>query len=167
MIINKKSQTWGMDLIIGIMIFSFALLIFFIYALNNAADKSEDIDKMKYDGDGMINQLYSAGYPINWNISTVISIGVIDDNKINQTKLDLFYNLSIYNYTRTKRLFNTKFDYLLTFENITANNININGIGKSGINESTLTVNATNLVLIKRLIIYKLKPTVLKLYIWE
>jgi hypothetical protein len=163
---NKKSQAWSMDLIIGIMIFSAGILVFFIYTINNSASESQNIENIKYNGDSIINSILSEGYPVSWNTNTVFKIGILDNNnKINQTKLEYFYNLSLYNYTYTKHLFNTNFDYYLFFDNLKIYSISKEGFGKPGANSTN--INATNLIKISRVTIYNNTITTINLYVWE
>ncbi len=162
----KKAQAWGIDLTIAIIIFSIGILIFLIYSLNYSGDSKEALDSINYDGDVLFSNLLSEGYPQNWTLNDVVKIGILDNEKINETKLEMFYNLAKNDYSKTKTMFNTKFDYYFFMnENMTINSEQVAGIGKPGINRNN--INATNLIKITRFIIYKEKPVTAYLYIWE
>jgi len=167
MTMNKRSQAWGIDLIFGIMIFSVGIMIFFIYSVNQSGETKESLVNLGHDGDNILSNLLSDGYPTDWNSSNVIEIGILSNNKINETKLERFYNFTINNYAQTRSIFKTRYNYYLSFDNMTINSIVIDGIGKPGVNRTNLNINATNLIKITRLSIYKDKPATIYLYVWE
>jgi len=155
--INKKSQAWGIDLVFAFIIFSVGIMIFFVYSINQTGEAKEKFDSLTVDGDFILNNILSEGYPIDWNSSNVIIIGIISDGKINNTKLERFYNLSLNNYTTTISKFRTRYNYYFSFDNMSISSGAINGIGKSDVNTSN------NVIRITRYSIYNNKPTVVKL----
>lgn len=161
----KKAQAWGIDLMIAVIIFVFGATIFFLYTLNS--DNSENnLEKLKYDGELIMNNILSSGSPLNWDSGNVIQIGIVDEGKINQTKLEKFYNLTDNDYARTKHLFNTKYDYFFFLsEDMTVNSQQIQGIGKPGINKDN--IQAEDLIKVTRFTIYKDRPVQGYLYVWE
>ena len=109
--------------------------------------------------------MLSEGFPSDWNANNVVRIGILDEEKVNETKLDRFYSLSISDYPRTKNLFNTKYEYYFNFSEImTIPSINddVQGIGLEPV-----STNVINLVKITRVRIYKNKPVSVNLYIWQ
>ena len=158
---SKKGQAWGMDLMIAFIIFSVGLVSFYFYTLNSGEDSEEIINQMFYDGNIIANDILSEGYPINWETDNVVKIGIISNNKINETKLNNFYLLSNSDYAKTKSVFNTKFNYYFFIsENIILGGNTVEGIGKK-------PENSENLIKITRLTLYKEKPVTFTLYIWE
>ena len=134
MLKSKKAQGWGIDLMIAVVIFSIGLTVFFIYSLNSPGEGKENIELLFYDGEIIANTLLSPGYPKGWDEENVINIGITTNGKINETKLERFYNLAEDNYEKTKLLFNTKYDYYFFIsESIIINGGSIEGIGKPGI----------------------------------
>ncbi len=162
---SKRSQAWGIDLTTGIIIFFPAILIFFIYSVNNAGEAKESLEGLSYEGDILLSNILSEGYPLDWNETSAVKIGILDSNKINDTKLERFYNFANNYYAKTKSVFSTRYDYYFYFSNMTVNSSSIGGIGKPGTNLSN--INATNILKITRFSIYKNKPTTIYLYIWE
>jgi len=164
---SKKAQGWGIDLIVALMIFSAATILFYTFSLNYFSDSEDNFNLLKNDGELIMNHLLSEGYPQNWNQTNVVKIGLLSNERINQTKLELFYNLTQTDYQKTKNLFLTKYDYFFSIENknITISVGQIRGIGKPRtiINK----INATNLIKIKRISVYKEKPVTVYLYVWE
>lgn len=168
-LIHKKAQAWGIDLILAVFIFIIGISVLFIYTINTPSEGRENLELLSYDGKVITNTLLSEGYPNDWNIDNVISIGVVDNNKINITKIDRFYNMTRddFNYSRTKALFNTKYDYYFFLEgiNFTLGSITFEGIGKPGVNKDT--IESENLAKVTRFTIYEDKPTTAYLYIWK
>jgi hypothetical protein len=165
---KSKGQIWSLDLMAGIALFLVGILIFFIYTLNQPSQAKETLELLTYDGKIIADNLLSEGYPSNWTPSTAITIGITSSSKINQTKLETLYQM-IYtdnDYTRTKNLFNTEYEYYFFLEeNMTAGGNSIEGIGKPGATPEN--INAKNLIKITRYTIYQNKTTPLYLYIWN
>lgn len=159
---SKHSQAWGMDLIIAVVIFSVGLIVFYVYSLNNPREAKETIDILSYEAKILASSILSEGYPKDWNAGNVVTIGILSENKINETKLERFYNLSTTNYEKTKRLFNTKYDYyfFLNETMIVYESIEIEGLGKEPTNQK-------NLVKTTHFTIYKNKPVTAYLYVWD
>ena len=162
---NRRGQAWSIDLIVGLMIFSITILIFFIYSVNYSGEAKENFQGLSQEGDIIFNNILSEGYPLDWDETNVVKIGILDHNKINETKLERFYNYANDNYAETKIKFNTRYDYYFTFNNMTINSVSVNGTGKPGTNINN--INATNLLKITRFSIYENKPVTVYLYIWE
>lgn len=164
----KSAQIWGLDIMMGLSLFLVGIMIFFIYTLNQSDETKESFDLLFYDGKILADNLMSSGHPQDWNSTNAVILGLTTDNKINETKLEQFYNI-IYtenNYTKTKRLFNTKYDYYFFLdENMTINSNSIEGIGKPGISKNN--IESRNLVKITRFTIYQNKTLPLYIYIWE
>ncbi len=117
---NKKGQAWGFDLIIAMVIFISGILIFYLYSINATGKTQEDIEAILFDGNFITDSLLSIGSPDDWNESTVVSIGLTNGNKINNTKLERFYDFAnpVTNpdgYSKTRTLFSTRFQYFMNF----------------------------------------------------
>ncbi len=158
---GKKAQAWGIDLSVAFMIFTFGIIIFFVYAVNSSNDAGETLDTLMYEGNVIADSVLSEGSPKNWDASNVITLGILSENKINNTKLENFYYLSLSDYDKTKSLFNTRFDYYFYLsQNITINGSEVEGIGMSPLNEK-------NLVKVTRFTIYENIPSTAYFYIWD
>lgn len=178
-IINKKArkaQGWGMDFIIAVSIFTFGLVAFYIYSLNSPGEAKEKIEALYYDGKILANTVLSDGAPESWNTTNVIKIGVLRNDKINETKLGYFYNLTnatAGGYEETKKLFDITYDYYfflserMVFNNGMGGGFSIDGIGKPGVNRTIGFEDAKNLVKITRYVVYDNKPMAAYFYIWE
>ena len=158
---GRKAQAWGIDLAVALIIFTSGILIFFFYTVNNSSDAGEILDVMSYEGNVIADSILSEGSPKDWNLSRVNSIGILSDKKINETKLEYFYNISLEDYNRTRYLFNTQFNYYFFMsENISFPWGESEGIGIFPLEED-------NLVRITRFTIYKNKPVTAYLHVWS
>ena len=171
--VNKKlnkAQAWGIDLVIATAIFTIGFTLFYFFSINQTTEGQETIEKLFYDGELMTKVILSEGYPQNWKAENVISLGVTNNNKLNKTKLEKWYNMTknMTNYTTTKAIFNTKYDYYMFLdEDISVSGTTIDGIGKPNVNRTNATLDAVNLIKVSRLTIYENKPITLYLYVWE
>ena len=163
---KKNAQVWGLDLMMAVFIFVIGVVAFLIYTVNYSGEAAESFERLKYEGDNSMKMLLSEGSPKDWKESDVLRIGVVSNNKINETKLERFYSLAKNNYSMTKTILNTKYDFYFFLGNaIIINGEEIEGIGKPNITIDTLS--AYNLIKITRFSIYREKPVTLYLYIWE
>ncbi len=156
---NAKAQAWGFDLFIAAIIFVGGIIFFYLYTLNASSDQ-EALPELIAEADMLATILLSEGVPPTWNTTTLSQIGLLTNNKINETKLESFYNLSIQDYKKTKAITRLRYDYYITFsEQITINGQQLNGIG--------LTPNTPNhLAKLSRLTIYKNKPISITVEVW-
>ncbi|MEK6847031.1 MAG: hypothetical protein AABY16_02595 [Nanoarchaeota archaeon] len=165
---SKKAQAWGFDIMVASLIFISGVIIFYIYSINYPKESQETLDKLFTEGDFISEMLLGPGLPDDWNENNAIRIGIISGNKINETKLERFYNLSDSQtnpagYVKAKSLFNTKYNFFMNLsQQITINSNPIAGIGKSFEGEQT-----KNIIKITRATIYQNKIVSLNLYIWE
>lgn len=165
---NCRGQIWSLDLMAGLALFLVGVIIFFIYSLNQPSQARETLELLSHDGKIIADNLLSQGYPTDWDPNNIITIGLTTDNKINQTKLENLHKM-IYienNYTKTKNLFNTQYEYYFFLnQNMTINSNSVEGVGKPGTTKQN--INAKDLVKITRYTIYQNKTTPLYLYIWQ
>jgi len=165
---KKKSQAWGIDLMVAVAIFSLGIIIFFIYSLNNYNESEEKIEELFYDGKIIADSILSEGHPENWDRFNVIQIGLTTDNKLDDSKLDEFHNMMENgDYEKTRRLFNTKYDYYFFLEeNMTLHGgaVSVDGLGKPGVDKNNITTE--NLIKITRFSVYDNKPVSVYFYVW-
>jgi len=158
---NNKSQAWGMDLTVASVLFIFGIVVFYFYALNNPNEAQETIDALFYDGNIIADSILSEGHPSNWNSGNVVTIGILSQGKINETKLKGFYDLASSDYQKTKHLFNTKYEYYFNLSEVMIiDSTDVEGIGLK-------PSNPENIIKITRFSIYKNKPISAYLYMWN
>lgn len=165
---EKKAQIWGLDILVGMALFLIGIMVFFVYSLNQPSEAQGNFEFLFYDGKIIAENLMSQGYPLDWNSSNVVTIGITSEYKINETKLEQLYEM-VYNennYNLTKNIFNTQYEYYFFLEeNMTINSIDVEGIGKPGTTKGN--VNAKNLIKITRFTVYQNKTTPIYIYLWE
>ncbi|MBS3083448.1 hypothetical protein J4423_01445 [Candidatus Pacearchaeota archaeon] len=168
--ISKKAQAWGFDLIIASIIFISGIMLFYVYSINYPKESNEKLDKLFNSGEFMAEMLLSEGLPSDWDQNSVVRIGLTSNKKINDTKLKEFYEmanneLNPQGYKKSKSLFNTNYNFFMTFSEpimVDERIIEEGGIGQNFENEQT-----TNLIKITRITTYQNKLVSLNLYIWE
>lgn len=158
---NKTGQGWGFDLVIASIIFTFSIVFFYIFSLNYSSGGQENLGELSHDGQLIADSFLSEGSPLNWNETNVVRLGVLSENRINDTKLAYFYNLTEKDYQRTKILLSIKNDYNINF----SAPIYINGEQKPIIGNSSQ--NARNLIRISRLNIYNNKPVSININVFN
>jgi hypothetical protein len=170
---NKKAQGWGMDLIIAVTIFTIGLVAFFVYSLNSPGEAKEKIESLSYEGRILASTILSEGSPEGWGATNVIKIGILNNNKINETKIKIFYELTKIeeNYEKTKELFDITYDYYFYLnKKIDINgdgSLMLEGIGKPGFDKEDIGTDIKNLIKITRYTVYQNKPMTAYFYIWE
>lgn len=163
---NRKAQILGMDVVVAFVIFSFGLIIFFLFMINSQTDSIGVLEPLFYDGELIAESILSDGSPGNWDVDNVVKIGILSESKINNTKLKSFYDFTQADYIGTKILFNTKYDYFVLFnESIMIDGEMVQGVGKPGINPENIDTN--NLIKINRITVHEDKLVNLYIYIWN
>jgi hypothetical protein len=163
---SKVGQAWGMDLMIATMIFSVALVTFYLYSFNATSGGDNKLEDLSFNGRLITNILLSSGFPEDWTEADVVEMGIMTDDKIDDLKLSRFYNFSRDNYSETKNVFNTNYDYYFFLdENMTIDSIVVDGIGKPGVDRYNIT--SRNLIRVERVVVYRNKPVGAKLYLWD
>lgn len=167
--IHKKAQAWGFDLIISAFIFVIAIALFYNYSINLQTE-NEDIDALLQEGISATNILLSEGYPINWGKFSVEKPGLYKSNNIDRDKLQSLLELASENYSRSKNLLGTKYDYYFFFSSDKTEFVNLTneGIGKTGITSQNInSLETKKLVKITRMAILDKKPVKMSFYLWS
>ncbi len=158
----KKGQGWGFDLVVGLMIFLSGILFFYFYAVNNSGVDDQKLLSFEQEAKLVSGNLLSEGFPADWNENNVERIGFYDNERINQTKLERFFNLSMSDYQRTKRLFNVKDNYYIYFPSGVSN-----GTGSVYYIGNNQTQSAENIVKTSRAVIYQNKIIGMEVDVWD
>lgn len=170
MLKNKKAQVWAIDLTIAFVIFIGIIFLFYKYSISFAPEEPTT-NKLIRDGTYASSLLLSTGYPENWNelgLNQTNSLGLIDsEGFLDINKVDVlaeWINNGIgENYTLSKTKMNLKYDYLITFTNISGEVLNPIGL-------IFQDKNPKQVVKIKRLVVFsnntQIQPIKLNLYLW-
>lgn len=172
-----KGQAFVQDLIIAI----FIIVIFFIIFLNIEKNDVREDSNLGISSEAKVlsDYLVSTGYPIDWNISNVVRIGITDDNNIlDKEKLNKFYNLTRDDYENVRYILGVKNDFIVFFTDYNGNLITIENLsffGKPGYNLSKIESDTpSNLFKVSRFVVLK-EQTVnitskiieMKIYVWK
>lgn len=129
---------------------------------------NDDFGKVKLEAEKLSDYFLTEGVPSNWTNETVVRIGLLTNNRVDQNKLLQLYNIS---YEESKLYLGVNNDYLLFFEK---NNsiINITRCGYGGITMTNCSINVSsivsnNLVKITRLTIFNSSIVEMKIYVWN
>lgn len=126
---GKNAQVWYVDFIIALLLFILTIVFYFNYTDNLKKQEQETLDIMVNDVKGISSSLVMIGYPSDWDNSSVMTIGIANDQKLNATKLNRFKKLG---YNMTKRKFGTTYDYFVFFVNNKGEPLNIKGVCGTG-----------------------------------
>ena len=164
---QKKAQAWGFDAMVASLIFISGIVIIYVYAINYPKESQETLDKFFTEGEFATEMLLSEGLPTNWDETNVVRLGITTNNKLNETKLERFYNLannqSQQGYAKVKSLLNIKHNFFMNF----SQQIVINGNNVGGIGQNFDGVQTKNIIKINRATIYQNKIVSFNIYIWE
>ena len=127
-----------MDFAVGLLLFTFTLVVYFSYTNNFQSQDKGSLDLMLKDAKSISSSLALEGYPDDWSNLTAIRIGIADDQKVNATKVKRLKQL---NYATGKKKFATSYDYFVYFVNSNGDVLNINGVCGSGYPLINLTYN--------------------------
>lgn len=144
---NRKGQIWYTDFMVAILIFVISLVIYFEYVNNLSKEEETKLGEMLMSAKTVSNNLMSRGYPYSWNQTDVNVIGIVDNKRINQTKIERFYNMS---HDIAKFDFGIINNYYFYLENRNGQKITIDNKEYTG----ELPDNPVKLVKINRLTIY-------------
>ncbi len=167
--ISTKSQVWALDIIMAIVIFLGALLLFYRYSLNSIDIENKGADDLLLDAKLVSTYLVSEGYPINWEESpsdaTLIGLtnGKMD---LNTQKVQGFSQLSISDYSKTRKLLSTTHDYFVYFEDRDNNTISIPGVVNDWIGKNYSIDNPKNIIKTIRFVRYNSTIIRMVLYVW-
>lgn len=144
---NKRGQVWSLDLIIASVIFVSAIVILYVYAINYSSQTKNQLDELIYEGN-LASQL----------ILSDKNFGILSDGKINQTKLEEFYN---FDYQTQKSKFGLVNDFYFTIDGLEINGSSVDYIGRTNSTE------IESLMKVTRLAVYKNSPTKFELFVWN
>ena len=157
---RRKGQIWYSDFIVSILIFMIALVIYFEYVNNLSKEEESDLEEMLISAKAVSNNLMSGGYPDDWNQSNFEIIGIVDNKRINESKIERFYNIS---HDSAKLKFGISENYYFYLQDKEGNRISIAGKDYTGKDPS----NSIKLVKVDRITIYNSSLVKMVVQIWR
>ena len=133
---SRSSQAWYMDFAIALLLFAITLTVYFSYANNLQREEKGDLNDLVKNAEAISSSLALGGYPNNWSNTTVVMIGIADEQRLNETKMKRFSELR---YNDTRKKFATSYDYFMFAEGSNRSLIKFGiecGVGNSIVNTS-------------------------------
>jgi hypothetical protein len=165
---NKYGQAWYLDIFVGVLIFVIGFSVLLKVYVNTADTEKVLSTDLAVESRFLSEMLLSEGTPDNWNSTNVITIGLMEDNRLSEKKIAALKEI---NYNDTRSLFRLRYDYLIFLENRTGI-VQMNGsysIGKPEINRDNIidSENPVQLAKTTRFVVYKSQIVKLVVYTWE
>lgn len=114
MLNKKKAQIWYLDFMVGLIIFTIMVVVYYQFSSNFSEEFESDWEEMMVDSKSISSSLMSSGVPSNWTEDNITLLGITDGKyRINDTKLEQFGNMS---YIEAKNKFRTRFDFYFFLE---------------------------------------------------
>jgi hypothetical protein len=175
---RKKAQSWTIEFILALLIFSSAIVLSVKYVSN--IYRSDDFQNIMKESEVLSDYLLTEGTPTNWTYQDFIRPGLTLSGKIDTAKLS---NLTAINYTIARSAFGTNYDFYMFFEDddgiidIFGEATGIPGLCGYGSPKMNVTYNGIcnvfleypheNLITIKRLAVYNHSAVSLVIYLWN
>lgn len=160
---NKKAQGWGLDLMIASIIFLAGIFFVYTHVMNLGGGSGSSLTSLNTQAETGSSLILSEGSPENWKeLNNTETPGITTNKKINQTKLNRFYNItnSSRGYQRTKNRLDITDNFYFNFSNMKVGGKEVKGIGEK-------PENYDNLVKTERITIYENRITKFNFYIWN
>jgi len=144
---KKKGQVWGLDLVVASIIFLVGIIILYFYIINYSSQSRSLIEELSYDG--------------NLGSDLILSeedYGIVSEGKIDQTKLDEFYNID---YSLKKGELGLTNDFYFTLNSLEIEGSPVSYVGK--MNETDIG----SLIKITRVTVYKDKLTKFEIFVYK
>ena len=139
--VNKKAQAWSLDAMIAILIFFSGIALLFFYAINFSDQISSSLDDLSSQGE-VASEL----------ILSNTDIGILIDNKVDNTKLGDF---SSADYDIKRRELGVKDNFYFTIDGLAGS---VGLLPPSGVKNS---------IKIERITVYNDKPVKFELFVWR
>lgn len=112
----SKAQTFSLDFFIALTIFliGFSILMIFWNYVNSQTYEIKSSEELMDLAFSLSEIFFIEGVPKYWNEENVKVIGLANENRINETKLNL---LNTIGYENVKRKLNLDFDFMLKIKN--------------------------------------------------
>ena len=101
---NRIAQIFTLDLILGLVITTVAVLALSVYTLNHGAPLRDDAER--------VATLMTEGVPSNWTTANVNVPGFLTDDRFDSTKINAFAAL---NYTQQRSLLGIRANHTIRF----------------------------------------------------
>lgn len=173
---NKPAaQIFYGDAFAGFIMFSLAVVMFFLFNENLPFSEDRILDSLVGDAESISSTLMTSGIPSNWTPDYVSAVGLTDGSyRLNATKASMLMNTS---YNVTNAMFGTNANYIIFFKDKNGNVLLFDrcAFSNSGIVGQNISLytcenitapNATQIVTAERLLFYDSGIIKLTVYAW-
>ncbi|MBN1156764.1 hypothetical protein JXA85_04050 [Candidatus Woesearchaeota archaeon] len=168
---SKKSQMFMIELALAILIFVSAMSLYYKYLSDMKTSSAEELNELIDNARDISESFLTPGQPNDWNSTDVNMIGIANNNRINETKLLSFRNIS---YDETKFLLATQYEFYVFFKNRYGNPVRIlndtaEGIGKPGINSTNIKEqdDVKSIIKVERIVVMNSDIARMVIYVWS
>ncbi len=112
---RKEGQVWSLDYTFGLIFFLFALLLAFALLLRTTL-VDDGFSDLHAAAEAASERLMSVGYPPDWRSDDVVSPGLLTQDRLSARKAERLEELARDEYARSKGLFGSPYDYVVTFQ---------------------------------------------------
>ena len=123
LLFRNKGQVSTLDFVVGFSIILVTLVLGLRYVTEAAAPG--EFDDIQQQAVAMSQSLMSEGVPADWTVDDVSAVGLMSDNKLNKSKVDLMASMS---YGGMRQVLDSDFQLYVYFTNRT-HTINVSGCG--------------------------------------
>jgi hypothetical protein len=143
---NKKGQAWSFDVLIATIIFIVGIVLVFYNSINYIPQTENELSELYNEANFATELLLREDSP-----------GILNEGKINDTKLEEFYNLS---YQEQKNILGVINNFYFELEGMNFGGTEIDYIGEINLDEE-------NLIKIERVVVYNNRILDLDFYSWN
>ncbi len=181
--LNRKAQAFALDFIVSIILFAIVLIFMFKYTPRIQGQDFDSIEAVYYDAEIVSNTLRSQGYPPDWDYDVFRSVdysrmGLMSSgSELDTYKVQQMEIASRLNYSRTRSKLGIRSDYGVHFiypngTHLNISNITYFGDESVGFDPALGTINisaldASNLAMFKRAVIYNYTSIYMVVYTWN
>lgn len=113
MIFFKKAQSWIFEYIVSFLIF--LTMLFITLNILNSISSSSNFEDVLEDADHISSLFLSSGLPDNWQATSVQTIGLTSNGRIDLDKINEFDSM---NYASAKSLLGISNEFIFYFEDV-------------------------------------------------
>lgn len=152
----SKAQTFSFDFFIALTIFliSFSLIMIFWNFTNSQIQEKKILEELMDSAFSLSEIFFTEGVPKYWNLDNVKVIGLMNENRLNQTKLNFLNDIG---YENLKKTLNFDFDFIFKIKN-QSEPIYSFGLAPS---------ESASVVKIQRISILNSSPVLIEVIVWE
>jgi hypothetical protein len=163
---KKRGQLWSIDLVIAVIIFLMGLFFFYKFAFTTQTTQADTLNDLTLHAEIVSSFIMSPGDPADWTNETVNSLGITDGNfRLQQDKVQRFFNMMPDEYNRTRRLLSTSKHYQIRFVDNVGMPVVVGNVSSIGLNSTQ--INPESIVALTRFGFYNSQIVQVMVEVWS